>query len=135
MNASGGGWPRGGAPRPAGGGGLGPPARGGPGGAGGRPPPGGGGGGPPGGGPPPGAPPPRPSLLLCDEPTGNLDTSNTAAILDLFDELRADGLTIVVITHDASVSARSDHRARIVDGTLFSEDDVREGAEAQLWRG
>ena len=77
----------------------------------------------------------HPSLLLCDEPTGNLDTSNTAAILDLFDELRADGLTIVVITHDASVSARSDHRARIVDGTLFSEDDVREGAEAQLWRG
>ena len=48
-----------------------------------------------------------PSLLLCDEPTGNLDTANTEAILGLFDELRADGLTLVVITHDHQVSRRA----------------------------
>lgn len=59
-----------------------------------------------------------PSLLLADEPTGNLDTANTAGVLDLFDELHADGLTLVVITHDAAVSARADRRVRISDGVL-----------------
>ncbi|HUR06277.1 MAG TPA: ABC transporter ATP-binding protein, partial [Nonomuraea sp.] len=42
----------------------------------------------------------EPSLLLCDEPTGNLDSKNTDAVLDLFDDLRAQGMTIVVITHE-----------------------------------
>jgi putative ABC transport system ATP-binding protein len=60
----------------------------------------------------------QPSLLLCDEPTGNLDSANTVAILDLFDELRADGLTIVVITHDDEVARRAQRRVRIVDGML-----------------
>ncbi|MBN6055806.1 ABC transporter ATP-binding protein, partial [Nonomuraea sp. RK-328] len=41
----------------------------------------------------------EPSLLLCDEPTGNLDSHNTEGVLGLFDELRAQGMTIVVITH------------------------------------
>jgi len=59
-----------------------------------------------------------PHVLLADEPTGNLDTQNSAGVLDLFDELHADGLTLVVITHDAAVSARSQRRVRIVDGTL-----------------
>lgn len=59
-----------------------------------------------------------PHVLLADEPTGNLDTQNSAGVLDLFDELHADGLTLVVITHDAAVSARSQRRIRIVDGTL-----------------
>jgi putative ABC transport system ATP-binding protein len=60
----------------------------------------------------------QPSLLLCDEPTGNLDSVNTVAILDLFDELRADGLTIVIITHDDEVARRAQRRVRIVDGVL-----------------
>ncbi len=64
-----------------------------------------------------------PSLLLCDEPTGNLDSKNTEALLDLFDELRADGLTIIVITHDEAVSRRAQRRVRIVDGIL-TEDDL-----------
>lgn len=59
-----------------------------------------------------------PSLLLCDEPTGNLDNANTAAMLDLFDSLRAQGVTLVVITHDEVVSARADRRVRIDDGYL-----------------
>ncbi len=57
-------------------------------------------------------------LLLADEPTGNLDTANTAEVLDLFDELHADGLTLVVITHDPAVSARAQRRVRISDGHL-----------------
>ena len=60
----------------------------------------------------------QPSLLLCDEPTGNLDTRNTGSILELFDELRADGLTIVVITHDDQVGHRAARTVGIVDGRL-----------------
>ena len=60
----------------------------------------------------------RPSLLLCDEPTGNLDSVTGAAVLDLFDELRADGLTLVVVTHDDKVSSRADRIVRLRDGTI-----------------
>jgi putative ABC transport system ATP-binding protein len=60
----------------------------------------------------------EPSLLLCDEPTGNLDNANTGAVLDLFDELRAQGVTLLVITHDDAVSQRADRRVRIDDGVL-----------------
>jgi putative ABC transport system ATP-binding protein len=59
-----------------------------------------------------------PSLLLADEPTGNLDTANSAEVLDLFDELHGEGLTLIVITHDLVVSARAQRRVRIVDGVL-----------------
>ena len=59
-----------------------------------------------------------PGVLLADEPTGNLDTHNSAEVLDLFDELHGDGLTLVVITHDDVVSARAERRVRIADGRL-----------------
>jgi putative ABC transport system ATP-binding protein len=60
----------------------------------------------------------QPSLLLADEPTGNLDTGNAAAILELFDELHQDGMTLAVITHDEQVSRRAQRQVRIIDGTL-----------------
>jgi putative ABC transport system ATP-binding protein len=60
----------------------------------------------------------QPSVLLCDEPTGNLDSANTVAILDLIDELVAGGLTVLVITHDENVAARARRRVGIVDGQL-----------------
>jgi ABC-type lipoprotein export system ATPase subunit len=60
-----------------------------------------------------------PQLLLCDEPTGNLDTATTAGLLDLFAGLHAEGLTIILITHDADVAARASRRARMVDGMLM----------------
>lgn len=59
-----------------------------------------------------------PRLLLADEPTGNLDRENSAAIMQLFEELSASGLTIVMITHDDSVAATARRRARISDGNL-----------------
>jgi ABC-type lipoprotein export system ATPase subunit len=59
-----------------------------------------------------------PRLLLCDEPTGNLDTVNTESVLSLFEELADDGLTFVVITHDDEVAERARHAVRIVDGQL-----------------
>jgi len=59
-----------------------------------------------------------PSLLLADEPTGNLDSASASVVLDLFDELHADGITVAVITHDRSVSDRAQRVVRIVDGQL-----------------
>nr|WP_275413957.1 ABC transporter ATP-binding protein [Catellatospora chokoriensis] len=60
----------------------------------------------------------RPSLLLCDEPTGNLDSVATRAVLELVDELRVDGLTVVLITHDPAVAARGDRTLTMNDGKL-----------------
>lgn len=59
-----------------------------------------------------------PSLLLCDEPTGNLDSQNTASVLELFDQLHQQGMTIAMITHDTEVATRAQRRVRMVDGRL-----------------
>jgi len=59
-----------------------------------------------------------PSLLLCDEPTGNLDTKSSASIVELFEELNRDGLTLVVVTHNEEIAARARRRVHIVDGQL-----------------
>lgn len=64
----------------------------------------------------------EPALLLCDEPTGNLDSENTESVLDLFDRLSGQGMTLVVITHEETVSVRADRRVRISDGRLTEED-------------
>lgn len=63
----------------------------------------------------------EPRLILCDEPTGNLDTTTSESILELFADLNADGLTLVVITHDEAVSAHARRKVHIIDGIL-SED-------------
>ena len=62
-----------------------------------------------------------PSVLLCDEPTGNLDSVNTDSILALFDELGGAGLTIVIVTHEDAVAARAHRRVRMIDGRLTEE--------------
>jgi putative ABC transport system ATP-binding protein len=60
----------------------------------------------------------EPALLLCDEPTGNLDTTTANQILDIIDELHRDGLTVIVITHDPSVGNRAEGSVRITDGVV-----------------
>ena len=60
----------------------------------------------------------RPSLLLCDEPTGNLDSDTAATVLALLDEVHVAGFTVVVITHDREVAARTPRRITIRDGVL-----------------
>jgi putative ABC transport system ATP-binding protein len=64
----------------------------------------------------------EPALLLCDEPTGNLDSENTESVLSLFDQLQAQGMTLLVITHDDTVSMRASRRVRIHDGRLSQEN-------------
>ncbi|MFJ8842536.1 ABC transporter ATP-binding protein [Streptomyces cyaneofuscatus] len=63
----------------------------------------------------------RPSLLLCDEPTGNLDSANAGTVLGLLEELHTDGMTILVITHDAEVAARGGRTVSIRDGHLHEQ--------------
>ena len=61
----------------------------------------------------------RPKLLLADEPTGALDTASGEQVMDLFDQLNADGTTIVLITHEPAVGARAKTLRRILDGELL----------------
>ncbi|MGP4005682.1 ABC transporter ATP-binding protein [Streptomyces sp. 4N124] len=65
----------------------------------------------------------RPSLLLCDEPTGNLDTATAESVLRLLDELHGDGMTLVVITHDPAVAARARRTITIRDGVLSEQSE------------
>ncbi len=65
-----------------------------------------------------------PQLILADERTGNLDSTATADVLDLFDELQAQGRTIVLITHEHDVSARAQREVQMRDGRLLETDRV-----------
>ena len=60
----------------------------------------------------------EPSILLCDEPTGNLDSKSADNVLGILGELTRSGLTLIVITHDEHVAAQADRRVRIIDGQL-----------------
>ncbi|HSF15518.1 MAG TPA: ATP-binding cassette domain-containing protein [Vicinamibacteria bacterium] len=68
-----------------------------------------------------------PRLLLCDEPTGNLDSKSSADLLDLFAELNEQGLTLVVVTHDENVARRASRRVHIIDGSLTELSNGRTG--------
>jgi putative ABC transport system ATP-binding protein len=61
----------------------------------------------------------RPSVIMADEPTGNLDQQTGGEILELFDELRAGGQTLIMVTHDPSIAARARETIRIVDGLVL----------------
>ncbi len=61
----------------------------------------------------------NPSILLADEPTGNLDTFNGSAIMDLLDELNAEGRTICMVTHDARFAERASRKVELMDGELI----------------
>jgi len=60
----------------------------------------------------------QPRVLLADEPTGNLDSGNGEQVLQLLERMNADGLTLVVVTHDPNVGRRSDHVLVLRDGDV-----------------
>jgi lipoprotein-releasing system ATP-binding protein len=71
-----------------------------------------------------------PVLLLADEPTGNLDTKNAAAVFDIFAKLaREEGRAVLVVTHDAELAHRATRRIHLVDGRIVS-DEQGQGAES-----
>jgi len=61
-----------------------------------------------------------PLLLLADEPTGNLDTEAGGEVLDIFAQLNAQGVTVVMITHDEKIAERANKIVRMIDGALAS---------------
>jgi putative ABC transport system ATP-binding protein len=74
----------------------------------------------------------RPSILLCDEPTGNLDTRTSREIMAMFRELnKTEGLTIILVTHDLEVARQADRAIVLVDGGVVADTtDINQAAEA-----
>jgi len=66
----------------------------------------------------------EPSVLLADEPTGNLDQTTGAEIMGLFDELSSQGQTVVLVTHDPQVAAHARRLVRLVDGRIAEDTGV-----------
>jgi len=66
----------------------------------------------------------NPSLILADEPTGNLDQKTGGDIIRLFEELADNGQTIILVTHDPGIAQRTHRRIRIVDGLVVDGDDI-----------
>jgi len=63
----------------------------------------------------------EPSIVLADEPTGNLDSNTAREILELFDHLHAEGHTIILVTHDAEVSRHASRTVSLLDGAIESD--------------
>lgn len=59
-----------------------------------------------------------PSLLLADEPTGNLDLENSDVVIDIFRQLRKENMTIVMVTHDENVAKHADRIIRMSEGKI-----------------
>jgi putative ABC transport system ATP-binding protein len=74
----------------------------------------------------------RPKLLLADEPTGNLDGATGKQVMDLLFELaRAEGATLILITHDMALAERCDRILRIADGLVVSDERMPHAMAAQ----
>jgi putative ABC transport system ATP-binding protein len=67
----------------------------------------------------------EPSILLADEPTGNLDTATGEDIMRLFDELHAAGHTIILVTHEANVAAHAERAIVLRDGSIETDERMR----------
>ena len=65
----------------------------------------------------------KPSILLADEPTGALDSKTGAEVLDLVDELHAQGLTVIMVTHDPLVAQRAERVISLSDGLIVSDEE------------
>lgn len=67
----------------------------------------------------------HPDLLLADEPTGALDSSTGKDVMALFEQLNSEGLTVILVTHDANVAARARRRVGFRDGLIVSDEGAR----------
>ena len=67
-----------------------------------------------------------PAIVLADEPTGNLDTKSGEGIMELFEELQAEGTTLIMVTHDMEVADRAERIVEVRDGRIVADDHTRE---------
>jgi putative ABC transport system ATP-binding protein len=74
----------------------------------------------------------EPSVVLADEPTGNLDSGATLDVLRLFEELHETGQTLVIVTHDARIAATADRMFSMRDGTFVDETRLTGGSTGRL---
>jgi putative ABC transport system ATP-binding protein len=74
----------------------------------------------------------EPVVVLADEPTGNLDSAATTEVLRLFDQLHANGQTLVVVTHDERIAASADRLLTMRDGALVDETRLTGGTARGL---
>jgi putative ABC transport system ATP-binding protein len=72
----------------------------------------------------------NPSLVLADEPTGNLDSRSTTDVLNIFAQLNAEGRTVVLITHEDDVARRARRTIRLADGKVISDERTGAGVVA-----
>jgi len=70
----------------------------------------------------------QPSILLADEPTGNLDSATSAEIMQLFEDLHRQGQTIVLVTHEPSIAERTERELHLMDGSLVRDSRTKESA-------
>jgi putative ABC transport system ATP-binding protein len=68
----------------------------------------------------------EPSILLADEPTGNLDSRTSAEMMELFKELNAAGNTMIVVTHEEDIAAHARRVVRLLDGKIVVDEKVGE---------
>lgn len=73
----------------------------------------------------------KPLILLADEPTGNLDSKNGNAVMDLLKELHAEGATICMVTHDPRYADVADRSVHLFDGKVVDEEDARRARELE----
>ena len=66
-----------------------------------------------------------PSILLADEPTGNLDSKNGEAVMELMKQLHSEGSTICMVTHDPRFAAHAEREVHLFDGKVVSEDELK----------
>jgi len=66
----------------------------------------------------------QPSLILADEPTGNLDSSSTTEIIRIFSQLHKEGITVILVTHEMDVATQAQRIIRLLDGRIISDEKV-----------